>query len=164
LHISKVLSSSVFADFVRTGRLGPLSLSMAAADVQAALGPPDAQSMHRPTIWTYYDLQVAFDQNRVILIALYPTGPAIQLPVLMSASMLTTPIERDVLLRELSAAGVELLVDTALTFEGDQTTFVPIGGVRLTFNENDELVKVIASAWGTSGKGDATNGIAQGHD
>lgn len=120
--------------------------------------------MHRPTIWTYYDLQVAFDQNRVILIALYPTGPAIQLPVLMSASMLTTPIERDVLLRELSAAGVELLVDTALTFEGDQTTFVPIGGVRLTFNENDELVKVIASAWGTSGKGDATNGIAQGHD
>lgn len=55
------LTMTSFVEFLKTGRLGPVSVGMARDDVRMALGEPRDVSVNRfPRIWKYGPLQLTF--------------------------------------------------------------------------------------------------------
>lgn len=78
--------SATIKDFLQTARLGFIALDISRDEVSRILGEPEARMEHRrkPELWKYGNLQIAFVDGSVSLIALYFTEDKIVLPEALS--------------------------------------------------------------------------------
>jgi hypothetical protein len=137
--------------FLMEGALGPITLGQAPADIKVELGEPEdvAGGGKRAWIWKYGDIQVAFDDGKVVLLGIYPEGNP--LPWQASLAIGCPPPElRDFawLHRFIHCKGISCRVDLASTF-GSWICLVVGDRTRVFAERNAGLVeKILVSSGG----------------
>jgi len=126
---------SALLEFLTAGTLGPLHHGMAADEVAAALGQPEAESVSRkPRVWKYGALQLALHRTdkqteRLTSVSMYfHSGQAFPPCVRFVEAV---PRRRDELAAFLASAGIVPVSDT--TDPADEIRLT--SGVSFTFDE-----------------------------
>jgi hypothetical protein len=121
--------------FLRTGRLGSLSLGIEARFVQGILGEPNAVSVTRPTIWKYGQLELVLSPDeQVTFIALQLWQTESGFPESLGVEVdLPGGLALDQALVRIAGAGLGAELVPALTHD-DQVSFrITSSGVQLHF-------------------------------
>src|SRR5438309_3657075 len=111
------------SDFLAVGKFGPLELGQTIDDVVATLGQADARSAKQePLLIRYGDLQLAFDQNKLSLIALYFRIPRSPVPAVLRFDdySLDERTSRQEFEAWMQQRGIPFSIDQSLTF-GEQS-------------------------------------------
>jgi hypothetical protein len=140
--------SSTYREFLKTGRLGELTIGSPKSQVLKILGEPEdrTNARQKPQIWKYGNLQIAFLKDSVVLIGIYFSEYETSLPESLR-------IEEDIpsykthlnefkqyLLRE----GISFEQNAELIAD-NQVCILLESGIQIFFTE-DMLVKILLSS------------------